>query len=102
MGHHYPFELQEGFVCAEGFPQFQNLFAATILQLIPFAYGPVTFLSPGNDAGEYISSNNNPKYWLQYTRKVLKRQRPVLASEKPVLFLPIWGGETISFSCLRK
>ena len=96
MGHHYPFELQEGFVCAEDFPQFQNLFAATILQLIPFAYGPVTFLSPGNDAGEYISSKNNPKYWLQYSRKVLKRQRPVLASEKPVLFLPIWGGETIS------
>jgi tetratricopeptide (TPR) repeat protein len=94
MGH-YPFEWHERPLCSEDFKHFQNLFSTTILQLIPFAYGPVTFLDPVLGSGDYVDTLKKPKYWLQSCRKVLKRQRAVLATEKPVLFLPVWGAETI-------
>jgi len=94
MGH-YPFEWQERALCSEDFIHFQKLFSSTILQLIPFAYGPVTFLASEEGSGVNRNALKKPKYWLQYSGKVLKRQRALLASEKPVLFLPVWSNETV-------
>jgi len=94
MGH-YPFEWQERSLCAEDFIHFQNRFSNTTLQQIPFAYGPVTFLDSAADSGDYLNTLKKPKYWIKYSRKVLKRQRSVLASEKPVLFMPVWNAEII-------
>ena len=51
MGH-YPFEWQEQDLCAEDFKHFQKQFSKTILQLIPFADGPVTFLDSTIDPGQ--------------------------------------------------
>ena len=92
---HYPFEWQDRPLGAEDFMHFRTRFSNTILQQIPFAYGPVTFLDPAADSGEYLHALKKPKYWIQYIRKVLKRKRPVMASEKPVLFLPVWNAEKI-------
>jgi len=94
MGH-YPFEWQEDALCFEDFLHFHKLFSSTILQLIPFAYGPVTFLAPSGGFDNNLKFLKKPKYWLQYRDRVFKRQRALLASEKPVLFLPIWDTETI-------
>ena len=94
MGH-YPFEWQEQTLCSEDFIHFKNLFSSTILQLIPFAYGPVTFLNSEEGSGVKQSTLKKPKYWQQYSGKVLKRQRAVLATEKPILFLPVWSNETV-------
>ena len=94
MGH-YPFEWQEAALCFEDFIHFQKLFSSTILQLIPFAYGPVTFLSFSAGFDNNLKVLKKPKYWLPYKHRVFKRQRAVLASEKPVLFLPLWDREII-------
>jgi tetratricopeptide (TPR) repeat protein len=94
MGH-YPFEWQEKPLYSEDFIHFQTRFSSTILQHIPFAYGPVTFLDPTEEPGDSFEARNKPKYWIQYCKKVLKQQRAVQASEKPVLFLPVWGADTI-------
>ncbi len=94
MGH-YPFEWQVQDLNAEDFKHFHDQFSQTILQLIPLAEGPVTFLNASIEQGENLLDLSKPKYWLKYCKRVLRRQRPVLASEKPILFLPVWGAETI-------
>lgn len=91
----YPFEWQVQDLCAADFNHFQNQFSQTILQLIPFAHGPVTFLDATIDHAEGLHQLNKPQYWLQYAKKVKKRQRSVLAPESSILFLPVWSAETI-------
>jgi GGDEF domain-containing protein len=94
MGH-YPFEWQVQDLCAGDFKRFQNQFSQTILQLVPFALGPVTFLDVAIDLVAGLHNLNKPKYWLQYIKQAVRRQRSVAASEKPILFLPVWSAGTI-------
>ncbi len=94
MGH-YPFEWQVQDLCAEDFNHFQNQFTQIILQLVPFAHGPVTFLDAAIDHVDALQNVNKPKYWLQYIKRAIRRQRSVPASEKPILFLPVWSAESI-------
>jgi hypothetical protein len=63
MGH-YPFEWQAQDLCAEDLNHFQNQFSQTILQLIPFAYGPVTFLNAAIDSIADFHGLNKPHYWF--------------------------------------
>jgi tetratricopeptide (TPR) repeat protein len=91
----YPFEWHVEDICAEEFNHFQKQFSRTILQLIPFANGPVTFLDLAIDTGEGLHELNKPRKWLQYIKRVLRLQRSVLVPKKPVLFLPLWGAESI-------
>ena len=65
MGH-YPFEWQMQDLCAGDFNRFQNQFTQTILQLVPFAHGPVIFLDVAIDLVAGLHNFNKPKYWLQY------------------------------------
>lgn len=92
---HYPFEWQERELCSEDFVHFQNQFSRIILERIPFADGPVTFMGPTDDPGAYLAALKKPKYWAPYIKRILKRQRAAVASERPILFMPIWGAETI-------
>ena len=94
MGH-YPFEWQVQDLCAGDFNRFQNQFTQTILQLVPFAHGPVTFLDVAIDLVASLHNLNKPKYWLQYIKQAIRRQRSVAASEKLILFLPVWSAGTI-------
>jgi tetratricopeptide (TPR) repeat protein len=94
MGH-YPFEWQTQALCAEDFIYLKYQFSQTILQLIPFADGPVTYLDSAIDPGKGLQKLNKPKYWIQYIKRVLRRQRSALASERPILFLPVWDAESI-------
>jgi tetratricopeptide (TPR) repeat protein len=94
MGH-YPFEWQTEALCAEDFIYFQYQFSQTILQLIPFANGPVTFLDSAIDPSKSLLNLNKPKYWIQYIKRVLRLQRSALASERPILFLPVWDAGSI-------
>jgi len=94
MGH-YPFEWQVQDLCADDFNHFHNQFSQTILQLIPFAQGPVALLDAATDPGQALHELNKPKSWLQHIKRVIRRQRSTLAAEKPVLFLPVWGAGLI-------
>ena len=94
MGH-YPFEWQVQDLCSEDFIHFNKQFSQTLLRLMPFAEGPVVFIGSSSDCKEALHALNKPKYWNQYIIRVLRRQRSVLAVEKPVLFLPVWDSETI-------
>ena len=94
MGH-FPFEWPAHDLCAEDLKYFHNQFSQTILQLIPFSQGPVTFLDSANDPGEGLVELSKPRYWLKYIKRVLRGHRSVLASENPLLFLPVWGAESI-------
>jgi len=91
----FPFDWQAQNLYAEDLKHFHNQFSKTILQLIPFAQGPVTFLDSTIEPGKELDELNKPRYWLQYIRRVLRRHRSVLASEKALLFLPVWGAESI-------
>ena len=94
MGH-YPFEWQVQDICAADFNNFNDQFSQTILQLIPFAHGPVTFLDPANDPGSNPNEIRGPKYWRQYIKRVVKRRQSAVANERPILFLPLWNGGSI-------
>jgi len=91
----YPFEWQVPDLCPEDFIHFQQQFSKTILQLIPFAVGPVIFFDAAHDFIDDIIELNKPKYWSQYLKRVLRRQRSVLAAKRPILFLPVWNAESI-------
>ncbi len=94
MGH-YPFEWQEQDLCAADFNHFQNQFSRAILRLLPFADGPVTFIDSTLDPKNGLLRLHKPKYWLRHIKQAARRQRPVLAPEKPVLFLPVWGAVSV-------
>ena len=94
MGH-YPFEWQTQDLCGEDFKNFQNQFSQVILQLIPFAHGPVTFLDSTLDPAKVLAELNKPQFWLQYINRAIKGERSVPVSEKLILFLPVWGNNAI-------
>ena len=93
MGH-YPFEWRVQNLCSEDFRHFNKQFARTVLQLMPFAEGPVVVIG-SSDFGEALQAFKKPKYWKQYIKRVLSRQRSVLANERPILFLPVWDSDTV-------
>ena len=94
MGH-FPFEWQVQDLRPKDFIHFNKQFSKTVLKLIPFAEGPVVVIDSTGDFSEALLSLNKPKYWKQYIKRVLKRQRSALAVERPILFLPVWDSETI-------
>jgi tetratricopeptide (TPR) repeat protein len=94
MGH-YPFEWQVQELCSEDFIHFNRQFFKTVLQLIPFAEGPVAVIGLAGDSSEALKALNKPNYWNQYIKRVLKQKRSVLAAERPILFLPVWDSEII-------
>ena len=94
MGH-YPFKWQVQDLCPEDFIHFNRQFSKTILQLMPFAEGPVVIIGSADDFHEDIQGLNKPKYWNRYIKRVLRQQRSALAFEKPILFLPVRDSETI-------
>ena len=59
----YPFEWQDLGLCAEDLFQFKVQFSAIVLQLLPFAEGPVSFFESGieNDTSSHFSAKH--KYW---------------------------------------
>ncbi len=91
----FPFEWHAADLCAADFNHFQTRFSQAVLQLIPFADGPVTFLDSAGDHAVLLQELDKPKYWQSYIKRAIQRQRSVLASEKPVLFMPIWGAAAI-------
>ena len=94
MGH-YPFVWQPQSLCPEDFMHFNKQFSLTVLQLLPFAEGPVTVTGLTDDVTEAFHGLNKPKYWNKYIKRVLRRQGSTLAVEKPVLFLPVWDSDSI-------
>ncbi len=94
MGH-CPFEWQVQELCSEDFKRFNKQFSKTVLQLMPFAEGPVVIIGSADDFSETLHALNKPKYWNQYIKRVLRRRRSALAVERPILFMPVWNSETI-------
>ena len=94
MGH-YPFVWQTQSLCPEDFMHFNRQFSLTVLQLLPFAEGPVTITGLPDDSGKAFHSLNKPRYWNKYIKRVLRCQGVTLAVEKPVLFFPVWDTESI-------
>ncbi len=94
MGH-YPFVWQEQSLCPEDFRHFGRKFSTTVLQLLPFAEGPVTIVGSTDDFSEILQDLNKPKYWHKYIKRVLRHRGATLAVEKPVLFLPAWDADSI-------
>jgi tetratricopeptide (TPR) repeat protein len=94
MGH-YPFEWQVQDFCPEDFIHFNKQFSKTVLQLIPFAEGPVSIIGSAGDIHEDLLALNKPNYWNRYIKRVLRQQRSALAFEKPILFLPVWNSDNI-------
>ncbi len=91
----YPFEWQAQKICTADFIHFYSQFSNTILELIPFADGPVTFFDPTVDLRSSLLEKSKPKYWQRYIRHATKRQRSILASERPVLFMPVWDAASL-------
>jgi len=79
----------------EDFMHFNKQFSLTVLQLLPFAEGPVTIIGSADDFSEVLHGLNRPKYWNKHIKRVLRRQGSTLAVEKPVLFLPVWDSDSI-------
>jgi len=94
MGH-YPFEWQVQNLCSDDFIHFKKQFSRTVIQLLPFAEGPVEIIGSVSDFSSSLQALNKPKYWNKYIKRVLRRARSVLATEKPVLFLPVWNSDDI-------
>jgi len=94
MGH-YPFEWQVQDICAADFNNFQKQFSQTILQLVPFANGPVTFLDATTDSDSNLKDLKRQKYWHQYIKRIIKREYSAVATERPILFMPVWNGAAI-------
>jgi len=92
---HYPFQWQAQDLCPEDFIHFNKQFSKTVLQLMPFAEGPVAIIGSAGDFSEVLHELNKPKYWKQYIKRVLRRQCSALASERPIIFLPVWDFKTI-------
>ena len=91
----YPFVWPTQSLCPEDFMHFNRQFSLTVLQLLPFAEGPVTITGLPDDSGKAFHSLNKPRYWNKYIKRVLRCQGVTLAVEKPVLFFPVWDTESI-------
>ena len=91
----YPFEWQARNLCFEDLLQFKAQFSKTVLQLLPFADGPVSFFDPEIEDDTPLKLLNKPKYWKKYIKRVARLRRSALASEKPVLFMPVWDSSKI-------
>jgi tetratricopeptide (TPR) repeat protein len=94
MGH-YPFVRQTQFLCPEDIIHFKKQFSVIVLELLPFAEGPVTTVGLTDEFSEAFHDLNKPKYWNKYVKRVIRRQSSTLAVEKPVLFLPVWDSDSI-------
>jgi tetratricopeptide (TPR) repeat protein len=94
MGH-FPFEWRVHDLCPEDFHHFNRQFSSTVLQLMPFAQGPVLPIGITEDFEQTLQSFSKPKYWQKYYKRVLRLKRSVLATERPVLFIPAWNSDTI-------
>jgi tetratricopeptide (TPR) repeat protein len=91
----FPFDWQVQNLCSEDFIHFKKQFSKTVLQLLPFAEGPVEIIGSASDFNSSLQAFNKPKYWNQYIKRVLRRKRSVLATERPVLFLPVWDFDDV-------
>jgi len=91
----YPFEWQDLSLCSEDLFQFKVQFSGIVLQLLPFAEGPVSFLESGIEKDAPDNFSAKPKYWNKYIKRVEKLKRPVSAKEKPILFMPVWDSGNI-------
>ena len=95
MGH-YPFEWQAQDLCAEDFKHFQNQFSQTILQLIPFADGPVTFLDSTIDPVRGLARIKQTQILATLYQTGIKTAAFYSWLLKNLsCFLPVWGAESI-------
>jgi len=98
----YPFEWQVLSLSAEDLFRFKAQFAGIVLKLLPFAEGPVSFLETGFENDTSSDHPVKPKYWNKYIKRVAKLKRSVLASEKPILFMPVWdSGKIIGIAAVE-
>ena len=92
---HFPFEWQEQGLTFEDLVLFHNSFQETILHYIPFAAGPVSFVSSAVANTPYSPQADQPKYWNRYLKRLVKQQSSVVVSDKKILFLPIWNDSVL-------
>lgn len=88
---HFPFEWQEQGLTFEDLVLFHNRFQETILHYIPFAEGPVSFVSSAVCNTPYSPQADQPKYWNRHIKRLVKQQSSVVVSDKKILFLPVWN-----------
>jgi tetratricopeptide (TPR) repeat protein len=92
---HFPFEWQEQGLFSTDFVHFEHQFSQTVQHYIPFASGPVSFISFDNTDDLIDEHQAHPKYWTQYVKRVVKKKSSVVAVDRKILFLPIWSGDGI-------
>ena len=98
----YPLEWPAESLAFEDFLFFHKSFARILLQLLPFAEGPVWFFDPAADNDESLSNSDRPRYWNKYIKRAHRTRRTVLATEKPVLFMPAWySGNVVGIAAVE-
>jgi len=60
-----------------------NRFSQTVLDLVPYAEGPVSFVSSKSDGAAVAAA----------VRQVRQRRRPLINGEDAKIFMPIWNGQ---------
>ncbi|MDX1776380.1 MAG: hypothetical protein R3297_07345 [Desulfobulbales bacterium] len=93
--NHFPFVWQARTLSAADFGYLQNRFSQSVLRLIPFAAGPVSFFDAVANPLESLADLNKPAYWQQYIKRVLRRQLFAIAAERLILFLPVWNDASV-------
>jgi tetratricopeptide (TPR) repeat protein len=92
---HFPIEWHEQDLFSTDFVHFEHQFSQTVLRYIPFASGPVSFISFDKKGNPIDDHQTHPKYWTQYAKRVVKKKNPVVAVVRKILFLPVWIKDVI-------
>ena len=86
----FPFFLRETELRPEDFIRLGDCFSQSVLELIPYARGPVRYWVKDDPAG---AAPDGPAESREL-QEVLGRQRPLVVAEDSRVLLPIWNSDT--------
>ncbi len=86
----FPFFLRETELRPEDFIRLGDCFSQSVLELVPYARGPVRYWVKDDPAG---AAPDGPAESREL-QEVLDRQRPLVVAEDSRVLLPIWNSDT--------
>ncbi|MCF6290263.1 MAG: tetratricopeptide repeat protein [Desulfobacterales bacterium] len=85
----FPFLFRETELKPEDFIRLRDYFSQSVLELVPYARGPVRYWTKEDPAGAVAAGPAESKE----LQEVLGRQRPLVVAEASRVLLPIWNSD---------
>jgi len=89
----FPYEIRDAELRPEDLADPGSGFSAAVIDLLPYAEGPVTFL-PVYD-GEPDSGADMEPSWQKAAKRVIKSRQPFILPKMATLFLPVWNSNDL-------